>query len=91
MVKLRQGDRNASHSWQVSKLNCLVEHDEQAEREMAAAQRASEAQATAEAASAAAKAADKDGEQETLRQRAWDDWKDDNPRGAGNSKLLPTA
>lgn len=25
------------------------------------------------------------------KQRAWDDWKDDNPRGAGNSKLKPTA
>lgn len=21
--------------------------------------------------------------------RAWDDWKDDNPRGAGNKKLTP--
>lgn len=21
--------------------------------------------------------------------RAWDDWKDENPRGAGNSKLTP--
>ena len=21
--------------------------------------------------------------------RAWDDWKDDNPRGAGNTKLTP--
>lgn len=63
----------------------------QADREMAAAQRTSEAQAKAEAARAAAKAADKDGEQETLSQRAWDDWKDDNPRGAGNSKLRPTA
>ena len=63
----------------------------QADKEMAAAQRTSEAQARADTARAAAKAADKDGEQETLRQRAWDDWKDDNPRGAGNSKLLPTA
>ena len=58
---------------------------------MAAAERESKAQAKADAARAAAKAADKDGEQETLRQRAWDDWKDDNPRGAGNSKLRPTA
>ena len=23
------------------------------------------------------------------RARAWDDWKDDNPRGAGNKKLTP--
>ena len=63
----------------------------QAEQEMAAAKRASEAQARADATRAAAKAADKDGEQETLRQRAWDDWTDNNPRGAGNSKLRPTA
>lgn len=63
----------------------------QAEMEMAAARRASEAQARAEAKRAAAKSADKDGEKETLRQRAWDDWKDEHPRGAGNSKLRPTA
>ncbi|KAB8342910.1 hypothetical protein FH972_022507 [Carpinus fangiana] len=25
------------------------------------------------------------GDQETLKQRHWDDWKDDNPRGAGNT------
>ncbi|EIE22830.1 hypothetical protein COCSUDRAFT_42427 [Coccomyxa subellipsoidea C-169] len=64
---------------------------QQAEREIASAQRAAEARTRAEAARANAKAEDKDGEAETLRQRAWDDWKDDNPRGAGNSKLLPTA
>ncbi|KAK9917919.1 hypothetical protein WJX75_009572 [Coccomyxa subellipsoidea] len=64
---------------------------EQADREIAAAQRAAEAQARAEAQRARAEAEDKDTEVETLRQRAWDDWKDDNPRGAGNSKLLPTA
>lgn len=63
----------------------------QAEREMAMAQRASEAQARAEAQRARERTKDKDGDAETLRQRAWDDWKDDNPRGAGNSKLLPTA
>lgn len=28
-------------------------------------------------------------EEELRRQRAWDDWKDENPRGAGNSKLTP--
>ena len=59
--------------------------------EVAAARRASEAQARAEASRAAAKAADADGEQEALRQRAWDDWKDEHPRGAGNAKLRPTA
>lgn len=25
------------------------------------------------------------------KQRNWDDWKDDHERGAGNSKLRPTA
>ncbi|CAL8464841.1 g4376 [Coccomyxa elongata] len=64
---------------------------EQAEREMVMAQRASEAQARAEAQRARERAEDKDGDAETLRQRTWDDWKDENPRGAGNSKLLPTA
>ncbi len=63
----------------------------QAEREMAAARAAAEAQAAAEAAQRAQRGADVYGEQETLRQRAWDDWKDDHPAGAGNSKLRPTA
>ena len=49
--------------------------------EMAAARRASEAQARAEAASVLLQSsADKDGEKETLRQRAWDDWKDEHPQ-----------
>mmetsp|Transcript_19684 Transcript_19684/g.54663 ORF Transcript_19684/g.54663 Transcript_19684/m.54663 type:complete len:350 (-) Transcript_19684:80-1129(-) len=30
-------------------------------------------------------------EEELLRQRAMDDWKDDNPRGSGNSRLKPCA
>lgn len=25
------------------------------------------------------------GDQATLKQRKWDDWKDDNPKGAGNT------
>ena len=30
---------------------------------------------------------DEDAEEE--KARAWDDWKDENPRGAGNKKLTP--
>jgi immunoglobulin-binding protein 1 len=30
---------------------------------------------------------DEDAEEE--KARGWDDWKDDNPRGAGNKKLTP--
>ena len=63
----------------------------QAEQEMAAAQVASEAQAAAEARRKKQAAEDVHGEAETMRQRAWDDWKDDNPAGSGNSKLRPTA
>lgn len=33
---------------------------------------------------------DNDDEAATMKARAWDDWKDDNPRGAGNKKLTPT-
>lgn len=32
---------------------------------------------------------DSDDEAATNKARAWDDWKDDNPRGAGNKKLTP--
>ncbi|WVZ54553.1 hypothetical protein U9M48_005334 [Paspalum notatum var. saurae] len=37
--------------------------------------------------SAAAQEDDEDAEE--AKARAWDDWKDDNPRGAGNKKLTP--
>jgi immunoglobulin-binding protein 1 len=30
-----------------------------------------------------------DEDAEEAKARAWDDWKDDNPRGAGNKKLTP--
>ncbi|KAK1285960.1 PP2A regulatory subunit TAP46 [Acorus calamus] len=33
--------------------------------------------------------ADSDEEAAEEKARAWDDWKDDNPRGAGNKKLTP--
>lgn len=32
---------------------------------------------------------DEDDDAAVERARAWDDWKDDNPRGAGNKKLTP--
>lgn len=34
-------------------------------------------------------AADDDDEAAEEKASAWDDWKDDNPRGAGNKKLTP--
>jgi len=33
--------------------------------------------------------AQEDEDAEEAKARAWDDWKDDNPRGAGNKKLTP--
>lgn len=48
-----------------------------------------------EAAAAAYRAAhedsDEDSDAKVDKQRAWDDWKDENPSGWGNSKLRPTA
>ncbi|KAL6541497.1 PP2A regulatory subunit tap46 [Orobanche gracilis] len=32
---------------------------------------------------------EEDGDDSQEKARAWDDWKDDNPRGAGNKKLTP--
>ena len=32
---------------------------------------------------------DSDNEAAEYKARAWDDWKDENPRGSGNSKLAP--
>lgn len=55
-----------------------VEQARQAEQTHARAQREREA-------------AEADEEVQLAKQRAWDDWKDDNPRGAGNSRLKPTA
>jgi immunoglobulin-binding protein 1 len=37
------------------------------------------------------KSDDEDDEDAVYKQRSKDDWKDDNPRGWGNSKLRPTA
>ena len=48
-----------------------------------------------DAAAAARKSNDVDSEEDSDaqvdKQRQMDDWKDDNPRGWGNSKLRPTA
>jgi immunoglobulin-binding protein 1 len=33
--------------------------------------------------------AEEEEDAEEAKARAWDDWKDDNPRGAGNKKLTP--
>ena len=65
----------------------------QAEVELRAARESEATTRAAAKARSAAEAADAlaGGEVETARQRAWDDWKDDNPRGAGNSMLRPTA
>ena len=65
----------------------------QAEVELRAACESEAATRAAAKARSAAEVADAlaGGEAEAARQRAWDDWKDDNPRGAGNSKLRPTA
>lgn len=34
---------------------------------------------------------DDEDDEEVRKARAWDDWKDDNPAGWGNSKLRPCA
>lgn len=57
-------------------------------REREAKQKEAEA---AKAAAAAEARSDEEDEDELAKQRAWDDWADDNPRGWGNSKLRPCA
>ena len=49
-----------------------------------------EAQAAKAAAAAEARSDDED-DAAVAKQRAWDDFTDDNPRGWGNSKLRPCA
>jgi len=64
---------------------------EQAHIEMDDAKRREEVERTAQQARAAHQAAlgsDED-EEEVMRQRAKDDWRDVNPKGAGNSKSKP--
>ncbi|KAK9837140.1 hypothetical protein WJX81_005866 [Elliptochloris bilobata] len=90
------GDRRAAHRAAVFRPGIAaptVTLAQQAEQELRAARAAEASAAKAEAARVAAQAADEraGGEAETQRQRAWDDWKDDHPRGAGNSKLRPMA
>jgi hypothetical protein len=57
-------------------------------REREAKQKAAEA---AQKSAAAEAGSDDEGEAELAKQRAWDDFADDNPRGWGNSKLRPCA
>jgi hypothetical protein len=57
-------------------------------REREAKQKAAEA---AQKAAAAEAGSDDEDEAELAKQRAWDDFADDNPRGWGNSKLRPCA
>eukprot|EP00951_Prasinocladus_malaysianus_P016553 scaffold129075_cov46-Prasinocladus_malaysianus.AAC.2 len=62
---------------------------ELADIERADAIRRQEEEAEASRKQAAKEEFDEEDEEELQRQRRWDDWKDDNPRGAGNSKLRP--
>ena len=68
--------------------------EQQGEIELRQAREREAAQKQAEAAKAAAAAdarSDDEDEEALAKQRAWDDWTDDNPRGWGNSKLRPCA
>jgi immunoglobulin-binding protein 1 len=65
----------------------MIELREAQERQ----RRQDEAAATRQAAREQRGSDDDADDQEVARQRAWDDFKDDNPRGAGNSKLRPCA
>jgi immunoglobulin-binding protein 1 len=57
-------------------------------REREAAQKEADA---AKAVAAAEARSDDEDEAALAKQRAWDDFSDDNPRGWGNSKLRPCA
>ena len=50
-----------------------------------------EAEAAKRAKEAARRSDDEDDDEEVAKARAWDEFKDDNPRGWGNSKLRPCA
>jgi hypothetical protein len=68
--------------------------EQQGEIEFWQMQEREAAQKEAEAAKAAAAAdarSDDEDEEALGKQRAWDDFADDNPRGWGNSKLRPCA
>ncbi|KAI8464901.1 MAG: TAP42-like protein [Monoraphidium minutum] len=68
--------------------------EQQGMMELAAARERDAASAAANAARAAADAgrrSDDEDEDEVRRARTWDDFKDDNPSGWGNSKLRPCA
>ena len=54
-------------------------------------QESQQKEAAAATRNAAGEDSDEDSDAIMDKQRAWDDWKDENPRGWGNSKLRPTA
>lgn len=54
-------------------------------------QQTQQREAAAVASRLSANESDEDGDAKVDKQRAMDDWKDDNPRGWGNSKLRPTS
>ena len=58
--------------------------------EMQKMQQAQQREAAA-ASRSTADESDEDSDAKVGKQRAMDNWKDDNPRGWGNSKLRPTA
>lgn len=69
-----------------------VEQQGEIELRQAREREARQKQAEAAAAAAAAEARSDDEDEAALaKQRAWDDFADDNPRGWGNSKLRPCA
>ena len=54
-------------------------------------QQAQQREAAAAASRPTADEAEEDSDAKVDKQRAMDDWRDNNPRGWGNSKLRPTA
>ena len=63
----------------------------QGERELLKMQQAQQREAEAAAHKHKHEDSDDDSDAKIDKQRAMDDWKDDNPAGSGNSKLRPTA
>ena len=63
----------------------------QGERELQRMQESQQREAEAAAHRHHASDSDDESDAKVAKQRAEDDWKDDNPAGWGNSKLRPTA
>lgn len=68
-----------------------VSVEQQGMVELQRMQQAQQREAAAAAEKAGHEDSDEDSDAKLDKQRAWDDWKDDNPSGWGNSKLRPTA